>query len=87
VTSQASVKRGPAEDEVSLRAAAAQLESEHPAWIVIFGFYSREFVCFPRFDAPSGTPVIARYPPAAAHRMRAIEDASRRIAGKEGQRG
>jgi hypothetical protein len=65
-------------DELDGRELAMRLEAENPQWIVLFGAYSGEFVCFPRFDAPSGTIVAARYPPAAADRMRGIEESCRK---------
>lgn len=52
---------------------AENLESESPLWIVVFGIYSRQFVAFPRFDTPTGTMAVARYPGALAERMRRIE--------------
>ena len=74
-------------DEGEARTIAAWIESQHPQWMVIFGAYSREFVCFPRFSAPSGTIVVAKYPPAALDRMRGIEDQFRLPASTEGRNG
>jgi hypothetical protein len=73
-------------DEREARTIAAWLESQHPQWMVIFGAYSQEFVCFPRFSAPSGTIVADRYPPAALDRMRGIEDQFRPSASTEGRK-
>jgi hypothetical protein len=55
------------------REMARQIEQDYPHWIVIFGTFTEEFVCFPRFDAKPGTMVTARYLPAAAGRMAQIE--------------
>jgi hypothetical protein len=64
------------DDEVS-REAAERTERENPGWIVVFGVFTREFVCFPRFPAPAGTIVTALYPDAIPPRMRMIERALR----------
>src|SRR2546426_2321618 len=40
----------------------------HPRWIVIFGTFTKEFFCLPRFAAPPGLTVVAIYPRAAADR-------------------
>jgi len=55
------------------REIAEELEQQHPRWIVIFGAFTREFVCIPRFAAPPGLKVVAIYPKAAAGRMSEIE--------------
>jgi hypothetical protein len=57
---------------------AEKMELDNPLWIIIFGVYTRQFVAFPRFDAPMGTIVVASYPPALIERMRAIERTLRR---------
>lgn len=62
-------------DEQAARGIASRLEAEHPLWVVVFGVYSEEFVCFPRFDAPHGTMLVARYPGALPDRMRRAEEA------------
>ena len=59
-------------EEVS-RAAAERTERENPGWIVVFGSFTKEFVCFPRFPAPAGTIITALYPDAIPPRMRMIE--------------
>jgi hypothetical protein len=64
--------RGRADDDAA-REIAEQMEREHPGWIVVFGSYSREFVCFPRFQAPPGFLIVAMYPKAAAERMSEVE--------------
>lgn len=61
-----------AEDEAG-REIAKELEQQHPRWIVIFGAFTREFLCLPRFAAPSGLKVVAVYPAAAAERMSKVE--------------
>jgi len=55
------------------REIAEELEQQHPRWIVIFGAFTREFVCIPRFATPPGLKVVAIYPKAAAGRMSEIE--------------
>ena len=69
---------GPASafDDAS-REAAERTERENPGWIVVFGVFTKEFVCFPRFPAPAGTIVTALYPDAIPPRMRTIERALR----------
>jgi hypothetical protein len=69
-------KPGPAAspDEVS-RQAAERTERENPGWIVVFGIFTKQFVCFPRFAAPAGTIVTVLYPEAIPPRMRMIERA------------
>ena len=74
-------------DEEEARSTAAWLESQHPQWMVVFGAYSREFVCFPRFAAPSGTIVVDKDPPAFVDRMRGIEARFRSPAPSEGRQG
>lgn len=59
-------------DDVS-REAAERTERENPGWIVLFGTYTKQFVCFPRFQAPTGTIITALYPDAIPPRMRRIE--------------
>jgi hypothetical protein len=61
-----------AEDDKG-REIAEELEQQHPRWIVIFGAFTREFVCLPRFAVPHGLKVVAVYPKAAACRMSEIE--------------
>ncbi len=61
-----------AEDD-ACREIAKELEQQHPRWIVIFGTFTREFFCLPRFAAPPGLKVVAIYPKAAADRMSSVE--------------
>jgi hypothetical protein len=70
---------GPASafDDDTSREAAERTERENPGWIVVFGVFTRQFVCFPGFAAPAGTIVIALYPDAIPPRMRKIERALR----------
>lgn len=60
-------------DDDAARKAAERTERENPGWIVMFGSFSRQFVCFPRFPAPTGTMITALYPDAIPPRMRMIE--------------
>jgi len=64
------------DDDVS-REVAERTERENPGWIVLFGTFTKEFVCFPRFPAPVGTIITALYPDAIPPRMRMIERALR----------
>jgi hypothetical protein len=61
-----------AEDD-ACREIAEELEQQHPRWIVIFGTFTREFICLPRFAAPPGFKVVTIYPEAAADRMSKME--------------
>ena len=63
---------GHAEDD-ACREIAEELEQQHPRWIVIFGTFTREFICLPRFAAPPGLTVVAVYPKASADRMSRVE--------------
>jgi len=65
----------PAPGDDASREVAARTERENPGWIVVFGVFTREFVCFPKFPAPTGTIVTALYPDAIPPRMRMIERA------------
>jgi hypothetical protein len=66
----------PGMDNEMLRAMAREIESANPLWIVVFGIYSGQFAAFPRFAAPKGAVISARYPGAMRERMRQIERAS-----------
>lgn len=55
------------------REIAKELEQQHPRWIVVFGIFTREFFCLPRFAAPPGLNVVAIYPKAAADRMSSVD--------------
>lgn len=55
------------------REAARMIERARPGWMVIYGIYTRQYVAFPLFHAPSGTIVTASYPPALMTRMRRVE--------------
>jgi len=66
-------------DEVA-REAAERTERENPGWIVVFGSFTKQFVCFPTFPASAettGTIITALYPDAIPPRMRMIERALR----------
>jgi hypothetical protein len=60
-------------DDERNRAEAERIERENPGWIVVFGVYTRQFICFPRFSAPRGTVLVALYPSALPPLMRSIE--------------
>lgn len=61
-------------DDQKARAIAEAIERENPGWIVVFGVYSRQFVCFPRFHVPHGTVLISWSPWDVPRRMREIEN-------------
>jgi hypothetical protein len=63
--------------ETATREEARRLEAENPLWIVVYGVYSKEFVCFPRFVVPGGAIVAARYPETLLSRMRRVESSAR----------
>jgi hypothetical protein len=63
----------PSEEEC--RREAARVEAENPRWLIVYGVHSHQFVCFPLFDVPRGTLVIAEYPGALPGRLRDIEKA------------
>jgi hypothetical protein len=63
----------PGVDDEEALAIAGKIEEANPGWIIVFGVFSRQFVCFPRFPVPKGTMVVARDPVKALERMRAIE--------------
>jgi hypothetical protein len=64
-------------DDDAAREAAERTERENPGWIVMFGSFTKQFVCFPKFAAPAGTMITALYPDAIPPRMRMIERALR----------
>jgi hypothetical protein len=63
-------------DEHAGREEARQLEAQNPLWIVIFGVYSGEFVCFPRFGPDGGSIVAAKDPCTLPPRMRKAENSA-----------
>jgi hypothetical protein len=71
-------------DEEAARTIAGRIEAEHPLWLVVFGVYTQEFVCFPRFPAPGGTVLVATYPDALPDRMRRAEETLTRSGPERG---
>jgi hypothetical protein len=65
-----------------MRLLAQRLEQENPSWIVLYGAYSKEFVAFPRFTAPSGTIVVGRHPSTLPTRLRQIEQQAERAGAR-----
>lgn len=63
---------GPADDDAA-RELAQRIEREYPRWIVVFGAFTKQFICFPRFEAAPGTVVVASYPGALPARMKYAE--------------
>jgi hypothetical protein len=55
------------------RARAQESERDNPLWIVVFGVYTQEFICLPRFRVPPCTMVIVRSLETAVPRMRLVE--------------
>ena len=53
------VRSAPAADDDASREVADRTERKNPAWIVVFGIYTREFVCFPDFPRRAGWMVVA----------------------------
>jgi hypothetical protein len=41
------------------RATAQRIERDHPGWLILWGYHSRLYWAFPRFQAPAGTIVAA----------------------------
>jgi len=72
----------PADGDDASREIARKTERENPQWIVVFGIFTKEFVCFPRFPVPPGTILVAQYPGALPGRMRVIERAMRTNTGE-----
>lgn len=62
---------GSADNEA--RELAQRIEREHPRWIVMFGAFTKQFICFLRFPAAAGTVVVASYPGALPARMKYAE--------------
>jgi hypothetical protein len=62
-------------DDDGAREIARRIELEYPRWIVVFGAFTKQFICFPRFPAAPGTVVIASYPGALPERMKYAERA------------
>ena len=52
---------------------AQRIERDNPAWIVVWGVYTREYVAFPKFGAPPGTMLCSRNLNTLATAMRQIE--------------
>jgi hypothetical protein len=55
------------------RELARRIEREHPRWIVMFGAFTKQFICFPRFPVAPGTVVVASYPGTLPARMKYAE--------------
>lgn len=60
-------------DDERNRAEAERIERENPEWIVVFGIYTRQFICFPKFNAPRGTVLVAPHPAVLPVLMRNAE--------------
>ena len=60
-------------DDDEARELARRIEREYPRWIVVFGAFTKQFICFPRFPAEPGTVVVASYPGALPARMKYAE--------------
>jgi hypothetical protein len=66
-------------DEGASHEIARWTEEDNPLWIVVFGVYAKEFVCFPRFTVAGGVIVVARHPGELTPWMRRIEHAAREV--------
>jgi hypothetical protein len=55
---------------------AAQVEQDHRDWVIMWGYYSRLYWAFPRFNAPPGTVVAAPAPGELTEAMRRAEIAA-----------
>ena len=60
-------------DDDEARELAQRIEREYPRWIVMFGAFTKQFICFPRFPVAPGTVVVASYPGALPARMKYAE--------------
>jgi hypothetical protein len=65
-----------ADAEEAGRAEASRLEADNPLWSVVFGVFSREFVCFSRASVPFRAIVFARDPGTLPPRLQAIENSA-----------
>lgn len=61
-------------DEQAAREIASRLEADHPLWMVVYGVYTQQFICFPKFNAPYGAVLVATYPEALHDRMKTVEE-------------
>jgi hypothetical protein len=52
ISNHALLPSTPGAEEEARREIAVRLECENTLWMVLYGGYSREFVCFPKFIAP-----------------------------------
>ena len=59
----------PAADDDEHRETAARIDRDSPAWLVLWGSYTRQFIAFPLFPSPPGTFITAYYPDALIARM------------------
>ena len=55
---------------------AAQVEQDHQDWVIMWGYYSRLYWAFPRFNVPPGTVVAAPAPGELTEAMRRAEIAA-----------
>ena len=62
-------------DRESARVMAGRLMDVFPAWLVLWGAYTREFWAFPYFDAPAGTVLSDADSGVLAGRMHRIQRA------------
>jgi hypothetical protein len=69
------------------RVEAARVQRSHPAWVVLYGPYSRTFYGFPAFAVPAGTIVTAATPADLVVLMRQAEIAATTGPGYPSPRG
>jgi hypothetical protein len=52
---------------------AQAIERTYPGWMVVFGYFTHQYVALPLFAAPDGIIVAAAYPPAVITRIQQAE--------------
>ncbi len=70
-------------DDNEFREIARRIDEQSQDWLVLWGGFTRQFVAFPLFHAPSGTILTAYYPDALIDRMRRIRRTLRDSPGRE----
>jgi hypothetical protein len=53
---------------------AAQVQRDHPLWMVVYGDFSRDYVAFPLFPVPPGVVISDRNPADLAARLPRVEE-------------
>jgi hypothetical protein len=63
----------PAPPDAHQRRIAAQIQRDHPAWLIIWGTHTRLYWAFGRFSTPSAIIIAAPGPRELTDRMRRAE--------------